>query len=84
MKETKGQERISARLRNLMQDCIGKSYDYLSHGIKMWGVKIVSLLEESGYFVVELNDGANVWQSNISYQELKNGLKKGHYVEVEQ
>ena len=79
-------ETISKRLSNLMQDYIGKSYDYLSHGIKMWTLKVVSILGdgESGYFVVELNDGASVWQSNVSYPELKSGLKKGRYMEVEQ
>lgn len=75
---------ISKRLRNLMQNHIGKSYDYMSHGIKMWTEKIVGILDETGYFVTEVTDGANVWQSNVSYDAVKIGLNKGYYKEVEQ
>lgn len=72
---------ISTRLRNIMQTYIGKSYDVYFHGYYQWTLKVVGLMGDSGYFVTEINDGQNVWESNASYGEIKAETKKGHYIE---
>lgn len=72
---------ISTRLRNIMQSYIGKSYDVYFHGHYYWTLKIVGFLGDSGYFVTEINDGKNVWESNASYGEIKTETKKGSYRE---
>lgn len=72
---------ISARLRNIMQTYVGKSYDVYFHGSFYWTMKIVGIMGDSGYFVTELNDGTKVWESNASYGEIKAETKKGSYIE---
>lgn len=80
MKATKG---ISTRMRNLMTAHIGKTYKYLYHGRNfLWTVTIKSLMGNTGYFITEVNDGTDVWQSNASYGEIKNDLKKELLVEI--
>lgn len=73
---------ISTRMRNLMLAYIGKKYDVYFHGHYYWTVTIVSLMDDSGYFVTEVNDGTKVWPSNASYGEIKTETKKGNYKEV--
>ncbi len=76
MKATKG---ISTRMRNLMNNYIGKTFNFLDGGFT---VTIKSLMGNTGYFITEVNDGTDVWQSNASYGEIKNDLKKGLLVEI--
>lgn len=80
MEKKKG---ISTRKRNLMNAHIGKVYNYYYNGtFFMWSVTIKSIMDDSGYFITEINDGQNIWQSNASYGEIKHNLKKGIYVEA--
>lgn len=76
MKATKG---ISTRMRNLMNNYIGKTFNFLNGD---YTVTIKSLMGNTGYFITEVNDGTDVWQSNASYGEIKNDLKKGLLVEI--
>ena len=63
-----------------MNQYIGKSFNYFYGGsIYMWTVKIISV-QDCGYFITEINDGDKTWQSNASYGEIKNNIKKGLYV----
>lgn len=76
MKATKG---ISTRMRNLMNNYIGKTFNFLNGD---YTVTIKSLMGNTGYFITEVNDGTDVWQSNASYGEITNNLKKGLFVEI--
>lgn len=76
MKATNG---ISTRMRNLMNNYIGKTFNFLNGD---YTVTIKSLMGNTGYFITEVNDGTDVWQSNASYGEIKNDLKKGLLVEI--
>lgn len=76
MKATK---EISTRMRNLMNNYIGKTFNFLDSGFT---VTIKSLMGNTGYFITEVNDGTDVWQSNASYGEITNNLKKGLLVEI--
>ena len=69
---------ISTRMRNLMTAHIGKTYNYFRGGYQwMWSVKIIGLMDNTGYFITELNDGRSTWQSNASYGEITHNIKKG-------
>ena len=76
MKATNG---ISTRMRNLMNNYIGKTFSFLNGD---YTVTIKSLMGNTGYFITEVNDGTDVWQSNASYGEITNNLKKGLLVEI--
>ena len=76
MKATK---EISTRMRNLMNKYIGKTFNFLNGD---YTVTIKSLMGNTGYFITEVNDGTDVWQSNASYGEITNNLKKGLLVEI--
>ena len=76
MKATTG---ISTRMRNLMNNYIGKTFNFLNGD---YTVTIKSLMGNTGYFITEVNDGTDVWQSNASYGEITNNLKKGLLVEI--
>ncbi len=76
--ENKG---ISTRMRNLMQQYIGKKYAFNYHGHILWISKIVGLMGDTGYFITEINDGQSTWTSNASYGEITKGIKKGQYIE---
>ena len=70
-------------MRNLMNAHIGKTYNFFYHGYNfMWSVTIKGLMDNTGYFITEINDGKNVWQSNASYGEVKSNIKKGLFVEA--
>lgn len=73
---------ISTKLRNLMKNYIGKTFNIVYCGRIIWTSKIVGLMGDTGYFITEINDGQKSWQSNASYGEITNGIKKGQYVEV--
>lgn len=74
---------ISTRLKNQMKRYIGKRYNYYWHGQQfMWTVTIKGLISDTGYFSTEVNEGDNVWQSNASYGEVTNNIKKGLYIEA--
>ena len=73
---------ISIRMRNIMKSYIGKTYNHFYHGVLLWTVTIKGLMGDTGYFVTEVNDGDNVWQSNASYGEVTNNIKKGLYIEA--
>jgi hypothetical protein len=47
----------------------------------MWTVKIIGVMD-SGYFITEVNDGENNWQSNASYGEVTCNIKKGFFIEA--
>jgi len=81
MKKSNG---LSTRMRNLMNAYVGRKFNYFHGGYQFyWSIKIVALMGETGYFVTELNDGKNTWQSNASYGEIKTMVeKKGYYIEV--
>lgn len=64
---------ISTRKRNLMSNYIGKTYNCF-YG---WSVTIKDFMGNTGYFITEINDGVNVWQSNASYGEITSNIKKG-------
>ena len=73
---------ISTKMRNLMSQYVGKSFNYLYRGRQyMWTVKIIGVMD-SGYFKTEVNDGENTWKSNASYGEVKNNIKKGFFIEA--
>ena len=76
MKATKG---ISTRMRNLMNNYIGKTFSFLNGD---YTVTIKSLMGNTGYFITEIKEGNEVWQSNASYGEITNNLKKGLLVEI--
>jgi hypothetical protein len=69
--------RISTRLKNLMVQYIGKTY-----ATRLWTVKVVELMGDTGYFVTEINDGTKTWKSNASYGEIRNCVKDGSYREM--
>lgn len=73
---------ISTRMRNLMQAYVGKKYDVYFHGQYYWTLTIKGLMDDSGYFITEINDGEKVWESNASYGEIKAETKKGSYREA--
>ena len=80
MKTTNG---ISTRMRNLMNAYIGKTYNFFYNGYNfMWSVTIKGLMDNTGYFITEINDGKNVWQSNASHGEVKSNVKNGLFVEA--
>lgn len=60
---------------------VGKEFDFFYHGDSVMIVKIIGLINETGYFETEVNDGIDVWKSNASYGEVVNNIKKGYYVE---
>lgn len=70
---------ISTRLRSLMNAHVGKTYKLYAYG-EIWYTTIKGIMSD-GYFLTEINDGRKVWQSNASYGEIRNGLKKGYYAE---
>ena len=71
---------ISTRMRNLMNQYVGMSFDYFFGGFHyMWSVKILSVMD-NGYFLTEINDNGKTWKSNASYGEIKNNIKKGLYI----
>ena len=72
---------ISTRMRNIMNGYVGKIYSYYYHGRFMWTVKIVAV-QDCGYFITELREWDNVWQSNASYGEVITNIKKGRFVEI--
>lgn len=76
MKATTG---ISTRMKNLMNNYIGKTFNFLDGGFT---VTIKSLMGNTGYFITEIKEGNEVWQSNASYGEITNNLKKGLLVEI--
>ena len=76
MKVTTG---ISTRMRNLMNNYIGKTFSFLNGD---YTVTIKSLMGNTGYFITEIKEGNEVWQSNASYGEITNNLKKGLLVEI--
>lgn len=76
MKATK---EISTRMRNLMNNYIGKTFNFLNGD---YTVTIKSLMGNTGYFITEIKEGNEVWQSNASYGEITNNLKKGLLVEI--
>lgn len=76
--ENKG---ISTRMRNLMQQYIGKKYALNYHGHILWTSTIIGLMGNTGYFITEINDGHSTWTSNASYGEITKGIKKGQYIE---
>ena len=79
MKTAKG---ISTRMKNLMSQYVGKSFNYFYGGYRyMWTVKIIGIMD-CGYFITEVTDGKDTWQSNASYGEFKNGIKRGLYLEA--
>ena len=48
---------ISTKMRNLMSQYVGKSFNYFHGGRQyIWTVKIIGVME-SGYFITEVNDG---------------------------
>lgn len=68
-------------MRNLMQKYIGKTYAFNYHGRIIWTSTIIGLMGDTGYFITEINDGLNKWNSNASYGEITHGIKKGQYIE---
>ena len=73
---------ISTKMKNLMSQYVGKSFNYFYRGCQyMWTVKIIGVMD-SGYFITEVNDGENNWQSNASYGEVKRNIKKGFFIEA--
>ena len=73
---------ISTKMRNLMSQYVGKSFNYFYRGCQyMWTVKIIGVMD-CGYFITEVNDGENNWQSNASYGEVKRNIKKGFFIEA--
>ena len=73
---------ISTKMRNLMSQYVGKSFNYFYRGRQyMWTVKIIGVMD-SGYFITEVNDGENIWESNASYGEVKCNIKKGFFIEA--
>lgn len=73
---------ISKRMMNLMNAYIGKTYKCFYEGSFLWFVTIKSIMGETGYFITELNNGKEVWQSNASYGEITKNLKKGIFAEA--
>ena len=73
---------ISTKMRNLMSQYVGKSFNYFYGGRQyMWTVKVIGVMD-SGYFITEVNDGESTWQSNASYGEVKCNIKKGFFIEA--
>ena len=70
-------------MKNLMNGYIGKKYNYYYKGKHfICTVTIKRLMGDTGYFVTEINDGSGVCQSNASYGEVVNNVKKGLYIEA--
>ena len=73
---------ISTKMRNLMSQYVGKSFNYFYGGHQyMWTVKVIGVMD-CGYFITEVNDGESTWQSNASYGEFKCNIKKGFFIEA--
>ena len=66
-------------MRNLMNNYIGKTFNFLNGD---YTVTIKRLMGNTGYFITEIKEGNEVWQSNASYGEITNNLKKGLLVEI--
>ena len=73
---------ISTKMRNLMSQYVGKSFNYFYGGRQyMWTVKVIGVMD-CGYFITEVNDGESTWQSNASYGEVTCNIKKGFFIEA--
>ena len=71
---------ISTKMRNLMSQYVGKSFNYFYGGRQyMWTVKVIGVMD-NGYFITEVNDGESTWQSNASYGEVTCNIKKGFFL----
>lgn len=64
MKATKG---ISTRMRNLMNNYIGKTFSFLNGD---YTVTIKSLMGNTGYFITEIKEGNEVWQRKKTLRKL--------------
>ena len=73
---------LSQRRMNSMKAYIGKTYKAIYKGHFMWTVTIKSIMDETGYFITQINHGKKTWQSNASYGEITKNLKNGILVEA--